>query len=107
MKRQRRRRLSLRAQQDGILVEAEDHIRRSREATPGMVSTLLERIGAFYGQIFKLDKAICDETADDLVNSEMLDAGQHHEKVVSAAASVRLMLKEFQSSTTCAMSFHH
>lgn len=79
-------------------MEAEDHIRRSREAAAGVVSVVLQKIGTFYGQIQKLDDAIFDKTADDLVDSQILDVVQYHEKVVSTTASLRLKLQECRSS---------
>lgn len=80
-------------------MEAEGHIRGSREETAGAVSVLLERISAFYGQIEKLDEAIFDETPDDLVDSETTDAGQYRDKVVTLTASLRLKVQECRSAT--------
>lgn len=100
MERQLRRRNSLRSQLDVLLAEAEGNLRENREVTKATVSVLLDRISSFYGQIEKVDEAIFEETPDDLLDSETLDAGKYRDKVVTLTANLRVKLNECLSPPT-------
>lgn len=94
MERHLRRRHSLRSQLDVLLSEAEDHLRGNQAVTAAAVSVFLDRISSFYGQIEKVDEAIFEETPDDLLDSETLDAGEYRDKVVTLTANLRVKLNE-------------
>ncbi|KAH7981281.1 hypothetical protein HPB49_022893 [Dermacentor silvarum] len=98
MQRLLRRRKCLRSQLDDILKEAEGILREQQEPATSQVSVLHDRIDALYLQTAKTDENILNETPDDLIESETLDASKYGDKVVAVTSKLRFELQDIHMS---------
>ncbi|XP_037505670.1 uncharacterized protein LOC119381997 [Rhipicephalus sanguineus] len=97
MERLLRRRKCLRSQLDGIVQEAEGLLREA-ELSSSQVSVSIDRINAIYAQITKIDESIIDETPDELIETEITDASNYGDKIVTLTAKLRFAILNNQSS---------
>ncbi|KAL1479496.1 hypothetical protein MTO96_051793 [Rhipicephalus appendiculatus] len=91
MERLLRRRKSVRSKLDAIVQEAEGLL-REQELSP-QVSVSIDRINAIYGQITKIDESILNETPDDLLETEITDASNYGDKIVTLTSKLRFAIQ--------------
>ncbi|KAL1472746.1 hypothetical protein MTO96_039135 [Rhipicephalus appendiculatus] len=92
MERLLRRRKCLRSQLDAIVQEAEGLL-REQELSSSQVSVSIDRINAIYAQITKIDESLVNETPEDLIEAETLDASNYGDKIVTLTSKLRFAIQ--------------
>ncbi|KAL1444384.1 hypothetical protein MTO96_045542 [Rhipicephalus appendiculatus] len=97
MERLLRRRKCLRSQLDGIAQEAEGLLREP-QLPSSQVSISIDRINAIYAQITKIDESLVNETPEDLIEAETLDASNYGDKIVTLTSKLRFAIQNDHQS---------
>ncbi|KAL1435122.1 hypothetical protein MTO96_011252, partial [Rhipicephalus appendiculatus] len=92
MERLLRRRKCLRSQLDAIAQEAEG-ILREPQLSSSQVSVAIDRINAIYGQLAKIYESILNETPGDLLETEITDATNYGDKIVTLTSKLRFAIQ--------------
>ncbi|KAH6927338.1 hypothetical protein HPB50_001878 [Hyalomma asiaticum] len=71
---------------------------REQELSSSKVSVSIDRINAIYAQITKIDESLIDETPDELIEAEMIDARNYGDKIGTLAAKLRLAILHSHAS---------
>ncbi|KAL1479241.1 hypothetical protein MTO96_052015 [Rhipicephalus appendiculatus] len=95
MERLLRRRKCLRSQLDAIAQEAEGLL-RAPQLPSSQVSISIDRINAIYAQITKIDDSLVNETPEDLIEAETLDASNYGDKIVTLTSKLRFAMQNDQ-----------
>ncbi|KAL1486923.1 hypothetical protein MTO96_031162 [Rhipicephalus appendiculatus] len=99
MERLLRRRKCLRSQLDAIAQEAEGLLREP-QLSSSQVSVAIDRINAIYRQLAKIDESILNETPDDLLETEITDASNYGDKIVTLTSKLRFAIQNDRASQT-------
>ncbi|KAL1417897.1 hypothetical protein MTO96_006038 [Rhipicephalus appendiculatus] len=92
MERLLRRRKCLRSQLDAIAQEAEGLLREP-QLPSSQVSISIDHINAIYAQITKIDESLVNETPEDLIEAETLDASNCGDKIVTLTSKLRFAIQ--------------
>ncbi|KAL1467994.1 hypothetical protein MTO96_041778 [Rhipicephalus appendiculatus] len=92
MERLFRRRKCLRSQLDAIAQEAEGLLREP-QLSSSQISISLDRINAIYAHITKIDESLVNETPEDLIEEETLDASNYGDKIVTLKSKLRFAIQ--------------
>ncbi|KAL1424948.1 hypothetical protein MTO96_019808 [Rhipicephalus appendiculatus] len=92
MERLLRRRKCLRSQLDAITQEAEGLLREP-QLPSSQVSVSIDRISVINAQITKIDESLVNETPEDLIETETLDASNYGDKIVTLTSKLRFAIQ--------------
>ncbi|XP_075732931.1 lamin Dm0 [Rhipicephalus microplus] len=82
---------------DAVIQEAEGLL-REQELSSSQVSISIDRVNVIYGKITKIDDSILDETPDELIDTEMMDAISYGDKILTLMSKLRFAIQNDRAS---------